>query len=206
MQNSQIRHEAYMSLKGHWLYPVLCTLLYMAVTSACSLIPGVKFVASLLVITPLAYGFTLTMQDVLHGDTSDEIVTRPFAIFKEYGRYLGGSLLVALFTLLWMLLLIVPGIIKALSYAMTPYIMRDNPDLPVRECIRRSQQMMDGHKADLFCLYLSFIGWALLCCLTLCIGFLWLNPYVYASQAKFYDELKAGQASAAPRAEVPAAE
>lgn len=185
-----------MSLKGHWLYPVLCTLLYMATVCVCGMIPIVNYVTSLLVATPLAFGIALTMQDVLHGDTSDGIVTRPFGIFKEYRRYLGGSLLVYLFTLLWMLLLIVPGIIKIFSYAMTPYVMRDNPDLPVRECIRRSQQMMNGHKAQLFCLSLSFIGWGLLACLTLGIGFLWLTPYTETSFAKFYDELKAGQESA----------
>lgn len=198
MQNSQIRHEAHMSLKGHWLYPVLCTLLYVATVFVCELIPVANSLTSLLIATPLAFGMTLTMQDVLHGDTSDSIVTRPFNIFTEYGRYLGGSLLVALFTLLWTLLLIVPGFIKGLSYAMTPYVMRDNPDLRVRECIRRSQQMMDGHKAQLFWLCLSFIGWILLACLTLGIGFLWLTPYMETSMAKFYDELKAEQAPAEP--------
>ena len=186
--NSEIRHKAYTTLTGHWLYPVLATLLFTAVTAIVSNIP----LANLLVMAPLEFGFALAFLKLVRGDIAHEdVVTAPFHPFKEYGRYLGGSLLVFLFTFLWMLLLIVPGIIKGLSYTLTPYIMYDNPDMPVREAVRRSQQMMNGYKWKLFCLYLSFIGWFLLGCITLGIGMLWVTPYVQAAEAHFYEELKA---------------
>ena len=96
-----------------------------------------------------------------------------------------------LFTFLWALLLIVPGIIKSFSYAMTPFILIDNPELTANEAIDRSRAMMRGHKFDLFWLLLSFIGWFILCMLTLGIGFFWLIPYTYTSVAGFYKDVKA---------------
>lgn len=96
----------------------------------------------------------------------------------------------AVYTLLWSLLLIIPGIVKACSYAMTPYILYDNPKLQGNAAIELSMRMMRGHKMKLCVLYLSFIGWFLLCILTLGIGFLWLKPYVQASKAAFYEDVK----------------
>ncbi len=186
--NSQIRHNAYTQLKGHWLNPVLATLLYAVVVGVASNIP----LLNLLVVLPLEFGFILTFLYFKRDSVNEEdIAASPFYTFKEYGRYLGGSLLVGVFTFLWTLLLIVPGIIKAYSYILTPYIMHDNPNMPVRECIRLSQKMMDGYKWKLFCLHLSFIGWMILAVLTLCIGFLWLTPYMQLAQTNFYEEIKA---------------
>ena len=99
-------------------------------------------------------------------------------------------LLVTVFTILWSFLLIIPGIIKAYSYALTPYILVDNPELSPREALRRSQQMMQGQKFNLFYLQLSFIGWWILACFTGGIGFLWLVPYYQTSQAAFYQNLR----------------
>jgi uncharacterized membrane protein len=118
-------------------------------------------------------------------------------LFSQFQNFLNGfllQLLTSLFILLWALLLIVPGIIAGFSYAMAPYLMADNPALGPMEAIRASKEMMKGHKFELFCLGLSFIGWALLCLLTLGIGDLWLTPYMEASNAAFYDNLKAGTA------------
>lgn len=188
--NSQLRQAALDSLRGNWTYPVLCTLLFTAVVSVAGNIP----LAGLLVVCPLGFGYCLTFLQMIRGEVEgDTIVTRPFEFFNNYGRVLGTSLLVWLFTLLWSLLFIVPGIVKGLSYAMTPYVMYDNPTMPVRECVRKSQQMMDGYKWKLFCLYLSFIGWILLGCITFGIGLLWVSPYMQASEAKFYQELKERQ-------------
>ena len=96
-----------------------------------------------------------------------------------------------LFTFLWTLLFIIPGIIKAFSYAMSPYILEENPELSANEAIDRSRAMMKGHKFDLFWLYLSFIGWGFLCIFTLGIGLLWLMPYMQTAEAAFYEDVKA---------------
>lgn len=90
-----------------------------------------------------------------------------------------------------MFLLIIPGIVKSYSYALTPYILKDHPELKFNAAIEESMRMMNGYKMKLFLLDLSFIGWALLTILTFGIGVLFLEPYVSASRAAFYEDLKA---------------
>lgn len=186
--NSQIRAIARGELYGNWTQPVLCTLVYFLVSGFAS---GIGTIASLLITAPLGFGFIIAYLNFMRGVGRSEMVGQPFKVFNQYGRYLGTSLLVTLFIFLWTLLLIVPGIIKSYSYAMTAYIMNDHPELGAEECIDKSMEMMDGYKWKLFLMDLSFIGWALLCILTCGIGFLWLTPYVSCSHAKFYEELKA---------------
>lgn len=114
-----------------------------------------------------------------------------FAGFDRFGTYFAQKFLRVLYVFLWCLLLIVPGIVAAYSYAMTPYILAENPELTASEAISRSKEMMNGHKMELFLLDFSFIGWSILSALTLNIGNLWLNPYRNAAVAAFYRELQA---------------
>lgn len=81
-----------------------------------------------------------------------------------------GILIMYVYIFLWSLLFLIPGIIKAYSYAMTPYILAEHPELSVNEAIDRSRAMMKGHKFDYFFLQLSFIGWMLLSIITLGVG------------------------------------
>lgn len=115
-------------------------------------------------------------------------------LFSQFDRFKEGFLqhfLRTLYTFLWALLFIIPGIIKSLSYAMTPFIMAENPDMTAKEAIEASKQLMDGHKGELFVLGLTFFGWILLCVLTLGIGTFFLNPYMNAAYAAFYKNLTA---------------
>lgn len=103
-------------------------------------------------------------------------------------------LLMTIFISLWLILLIIPGIIKGYSYSQAYFIYYDRyQETDLRpgflECITRSKQMMKGHKGHLFILDLSFIGWHLLAMLTLGIGYLWLTPYITATKAAFYEDL-----------------
>jgi len=109
-----------------------------------------------------------------------------FSQFHRFGQGFLQALLRGLYVFLWSLLFVIPGVVKTYSYFMTPYIMIDYPELSANEAITWSRQAMDGHKFDLFCLHLSFIGWAILSLLTLGIGDLFLLPYMYASYAVFY--------------------
>lgn len=115
----------------------------------------------------------------------------------RYWKNMLGMFLMSLFIFLWMLLFIVPGIIKAYAYAMTPYILVDNPELGPNEARLKSIEMMRGHKGKLFGLELSFIGWFLLCILSLGIGFIWLAPYYQTTHAAFYHNLLEEQAQKA---------
>ena len=103
---------------------------------------------------------------------------------------MGTALLQAVYTFLWSLLLVIPGIVKSYSYAMTNYILLDEPELRYDAAIEKSMKLMAGNKMKLFLLDLSFIGWALLCVLTFGIGVFWLKPYVSTAHAAFYEDIK----------------
>lgn len=112
-----------------------------------------------------------------------------FAYFKNWKTAAAANLLVTLYILLGILLFIIPGIIATYSYAMTYYVLAEHPELSAREALQRSKEMMSGNRFRLFCLQWSFIGWVLLCILTLGIGILWLRPYQQAAFAAFYREV-----------------
>ena len=95
---------------------------------------------------------------------------------------------------LFYLLLLIPGIIKAYAYSQAMYILAENPHLSAREVLRRSEEMMDGHKMDLFLLGLSFIGWVLLTVVTFGIASIWAIPYAEAAYTNFYKKLRQQQA------------
>lgn len=129
------------------------------------------------------------------------IVSR-FSLWKKLAV---ANLLQSLYIILWTLLFIIPGIIAAYSYAMTGYILAEHPELTAKEAIARSKQMMEGNRWRLFCLELSFIGWSLLCVLTLGIGNLWLLPYKQAAVAAFYREVSGTELVVIPE-EIPVEE
>ena len=107
-----------------------------------------------------------------------------FAIFL---RALWLSILMGIFTFLWSLLFIIPGIIATYRYSQAMYLLIDNPDMSAMQCIRASSQMMKGHKWELFVLQLSFIGWALLSIIPLVS--IWTAPYFQITYANYYNAL-----------------
>jgi uncharacterized membrane protein len=109
--------------------------------------------------------------------------------FKNFGNAFIANFLSMLLIVLAFFLLIVPGVIVACGYSQINRIMHDNPTMSGIDAMKASWQLMDGKKMDFFILNLSFIGWALLCILTLGIGFLFLTPYVNVTNSKFYDEI-----------------
>lgn len=118
-----------------------------------------------------------------------------FSQFHRFGQGFAQSFLRGLYIFLWSLLLIIPGIVKGYAYAMTPFIMAENPDISANDAITASRQLMDGHKGELFMLDLTFIGWDILCMITLNVGYLSLNPYRNAAYTVFYKELTASKVS-----------
>ncbi|MBI4976094.1 MAG: DUF975 family protein [Spirochaetes bacterium] len=159
------------------------------IPSLCNSIPVLGTIASLILGGPLAYG----MASVFIKLSRKEPVRfeEMFIGFNLFGKTLAAYLMMVLYVVLWSLLLIIPGIIAALGYSMTFYIMLENPDMPPAEALRKSKAMMMGHKGRLFSLYFSYIGWILLSFLTLGILFIWVLPRIYISGAIFYNELKA---------------
>lgn len=200
--NQEYKNIALAALKGNWAPAVVCAIVYMVVTgiySSFSVLNADGTSATLSVLSllfmfgvmyPLQVGYYCAHRDlIVKGDA--ELVQNTFKItFSNWGRNALGMLLMFVFTFLWTLLFIIPGIIKAFAYAMTPYILVDRPELSANQAIDLSKEMMKGHKFDLFWLSLSFIGWILLSILTLGIGLFWLMPYITTSMGAFYEDVK----------------
>jgi uncharacterized membrane protein len=151
-------------------------------------IPYIGWVVSLIITGPIELGAAMYFLALTRGGKPD--IEMVFGGFRDFGRSLGACVLMGLFVFLWALLLIIPGIIAALAYSQTYYLLVDYPELGAMDAITRSREMMRGHKGRLFCLHLRFFLWGLLCILTLGIGFIWLAPYMRVTFARFYDDLR----------------
>ena len=112
-----------------------------------------------------------------------------FGYFPHWKTATIANLLQTVYVFLWSLLLVIPGIIASYSYAMTPYILAEHPEMAPADVLRKSKEMMSGNRWRLFCLQFSFIGWSILSVLTLGIGGLWLTPYMQTATAAFYREI-----------------
>ena len=160
--------------------PVILTIIFTIISIAAGILGTARL--ALGGVVQLGYAqYLLKQQDHVECGVKD--------LFSQFDRFGQGFLqlfLRNLYTFLWGLLLVIPGIVKSFSYAMTPFIMAENPHLTAKEAITLSREMMDGHKMDLFILDLSFIGWSILATLSLGIGYLFLNPYMNVSHAIFY--------------------
>lgn len=136
----------------------------------------------------IAAGYSRFNLDMVDGEKTAEIGVL-FKYFPHWRTTAATRFMKGVFVLLWSLLFIIPGIIAGYSYAMTDYILAENPEMTASEAIARSKEMMKGNRGRLFCLQLSFIGWALLSALTFGIGQLWLRPYEQTAIAAFYREV-----------------
>ncbi|MEJ8739867.1 DUF975 family protein [Phocaeicola sp. HCN-6420] len=188
--NSELRAASRTTLSGNWMMAALATLVYLLIAGGVSSIPVAGSVLAIIVMYPLAYGFAILFLDLFREGKPIDI-GKLFDGFKDFGRVWGTLILVAVYTILWTCLLIIPGIVKSYSYALTPFILKDEPELRYNAAIEKSMRMMNGYKMKLFLLDLSFIGWMILSILTLGIGLLFLQPYMNTARAAFYEDLKA---------------
>lgn len=188
--NSELRAVSRTTLSGNWMMAALATLVYLLIAGGVSSIPVAGSVLAIIITYPLAYGFAILFLDLFREGKPIDI-GKLFDGFKDFGRVWGTLILVAIYTILWTCLLIIPGIVKSYSYALTLFILKDEPELKYNAAIEKSMRMMDGYKMKLFLLDLSFIGWMILSILTLGIGLLFLQPYMNTARAAFYEDLKA---------------
>lgn len=187
-ENKTLMRGALDTLKGKWGIAVGATFVYMLTSIIVSSLPKIGSLLSFIISGPLLLGFSFFWLSLSRN--KEVKIGQIFSGFDEFIKGLVLYFLVVLFTLLWSLLLIIPGIIAAFSYAMAFYILAEDKSIRPMDAIRKSKKMMEGNKWKLFCLNLRFLGWALLAILTLGIGFLWLVPYMQVSIAKFYDDIK----------------
>lgn len=187
-ENTELMVEARESLSGNWGLAIGTFLVYGILISSLQFIPVIGSVLALFIAGPMLVGVSMFSLSLSRGENAR--LEQIFEGFKNYGTVLGAYLLMVLFIFLWALLLIIPGIIAGLAYSQTFYILAEDDTIGSMDALRKSKEMMNGYKWKYFCLGLRFIGWALLCILTLGIGFLWLSPYIQISYAKFYEDIK----------------
>ena len=190
-QNSILRQRAREQLGGNifannWLMMLLACLISSAIIGFGGTIP----VIALIVSGPLTYGISRIC--IKRAKEMGEVkIEDLFCGFSDcFGQSFLLSLLIGIFTALWSLLFVIPGIVKSYVYSMAFYILQDDPTKDWKMCLDESQKMMKGYKWKLFCLDFSFIGWYFLGSLCFGIGTLFVAPYHHMARANFYLDIK----------------
>ena len=182
----QYRAQAWKSLDGNWGMMILAGILN-----------GFSSVFPLVLYGPFAFGMASMSLDVVRGKKAN--IERMFAGFYNFVNTMLLGMLIIVFVWLWTLLFIIPGIVKSYAYSMSFYIMHDDPKIAPEEARRKSIELMRGYKGKLFCLNVSFIGWILLCMLTLGILSIIVVPYMKIAESAFYEDLVAERNGSAAR-------
>ncbi len=193
---AEIKAQAKEQLRGKVGMFFLITLIVYAISFALAFIPVVGVIATYIVMPPLSVGMVMIYLDVTYGDNVE--VATLFKGFNMMGKSIALFLLILLFTMLWSMLFVIPGIIKGYSYSMAFYILAENPDMTAREALNESKAIMAGHKMDFFVLQLSFILWALLTAVTFGIASIYVMPYQQLTFTNFYHNIKRQPAAAEP--------
>ena len=198
MDRKKIKEQAKEAIKGRlWQYIAPSLLISLLVGLAVfvpsfifgdeSAITSIVEIAVELAVVPASMGLiSYYMKLTRREEVNMNELTRWYGLF---GSILVLNILISIFVTLWSLLLIIPGIIAAISYSMAMYIFVDG-NHNASSCIKESKELMNGYKSDYFVFILSFIGWQLLAILTFGLLYIWLAPYMTAANIIYYDELK----------------
>ena len=189
MNRAQLKASAKEQIRGKIGILFVIMLIVAVITGALNAIPVVGSVASLVVSAALSLSHAHIYLELTRKNLSPSI-NDAFKGFSDIWPAFKVTFLTAILTSLWSLLFVIPGIIKAIEYSMAIYILAENPGKSSRECLKESKAMTYGHRMELFVLGLSFIGWALLCGITFGIASIWVVPYMNATFANAYNNLK----------------
>lgn len=184
---------------SNWLMSLVVLLIYTAIVGAISFIssligafiPFLSFAPSLigiLISGPLLFGMASYFL-ALSRSNSAKVETLFDGFSTDFATNFLIGLMTYLFTFLWSLLLFIPGIIKGYAYSMAYYIKHDNPTYNWKQCLDESQRIMKGKKWKLFCLDISFIGWIIVGAFACGVGTFWVEPYMQAARASFYESI-----------------
>lgn len=192
MNRAEFKAAAKSQIKGKIGILFVITLIIGLISGAAgailSFIPGGNLVGSIIISPAFSLSIIRVYLNVINGINPK--AGDAFCGFDDFWSAFKVTFLVGLFTFLWSLLFVIPGIIKGFSYSMSTYILAENKGKPASECINESKAMTEGHKMDLFVLGLSFIGWGFLCAITFGIASIWVIPYMQATYANVYNSLK----------------
>lgn len=175
------------NLKGNWGTAIVVCLIVLLISGVMNFIPIAGSIISIILVGPFAVA-ELRYFIKLH-KKEKATVGSGFADFgKDFTGNVGAYILQSIYLFLWTLLLIIPGLIKSYSYSMTMFLKAKNPEMKANDAITLSRKIMYGKKWKLFCLDVSFIGWAILSIFTLGIGLIFLIPYINASHVAFFED------------------
>lgn len=184
IDRSELKTKAKEQLKGNLAMFIGVVLLgYMIISIASFTVIG-----SLILAGPLYLCFSLFSLNITRTRKGD--INTFFKGFDQFGSSFVAGLLTTLYTILWSFLFFIPGIIASLSYSMTFFILADNPKMSGSDAIKKSKEMMKGHKMELFVLTLSFFGWWLLALITFGIAYIYVIPYYSLTISNFYETIK----------------
>jgi len=155
---------------------------------------AVVLAVSAFLINPIEVGCKRFFLKNLNQKASVSEIT--YAFDNNYLNIVKTTLLRDIYTLLWGLLFIIPGIIKSYEYRLIPYLLADNPEMTKDEAFARSKELMKGQKWRTFVLDLSFLGWDILSLFTARIlEMLYVGPYKNMTEAALYERLVYGNLS-----------
>ena len=200
--NQTYKNRALASLEGKWSTAVIATFIYLLISM------GINWTITLpmgddltmsystsgiwtLICLPLGWGFVVYFLRLIRKEELD--YGRLFDGYKDFLRIFLTMFLQNLAIVIGILLFIVPGIILCAGLIMTSFVLKDDPEIAYIDAMKKSWELTNGHKWDLIWLFLGFIGWIILSCFTLCLGFLLLYPYMYSALAHYYEDLKSEQ-------------
>ena len=192
MNRAELKTNAKAQIQGKIGILFLITLIVGAISGAASgllsLIPGGSLIATIIITPAMALSLVRVYLMVINGQQPE--AKDAFCGFDDFFSAFKVNLLTGIFTFLWSLLFVIPGIIKSISYSMAMYVLAENKGKNAMECINESKAMTEGHKMDLFLLGLSFMGWILLTIVTCGIAYIWVGPYMSTTFANAYRSLK----------------
>jgi len=207
INRGELKRTALSGLSGNWGFAigalllafVMIVLLWVLIAAVTAIMPTilslililVAFVLMILVTPFMILSLSWLFLDFVRGEES-HVTDLVHPVFESFGRNILTVFLVQLYLILWSMLFGIPGIIKRYAYSQTYYILKDNPNLSASDAITLSREMMNGHKAELFVLDLSFIGWWFLGGLTLGLANIGVLPYYFTVRALYYENLKNG--------------
>lgn len=189
MNRAELKSMAKAQIKGNVGILFVIMLIVAAVGAIANVIPVVGSLASVVVLTP-AFSLAIVKIYLKLTDGIKPAIADVFGCIDKFWAAFKVTFLTSLFTALWSLLFVIPGIVKSISYSMAMYILAENPEIGALEAINRSKAMTNGHKMELFVLALSFIGWCILGGITFGIAYIWIIPYMSATMANFYNKIK----------------
>lgn len=182
--NQHLMRQAKMALSGGWMMAAVATLIYELISG----VAGYTGIVLLIVYGPLVYGYYAYLNNQINNQQQDfNLLFCGFS--SRFVELMVAGLLYLLIVALGTCLLLVPGIIAGLGLSMTFLIMIDEPNIRGVDALKKSWDLMQGHKWDLFCLYCRFIGWCILCIITMGVLTFWIQPYQTTSQIFFYRQL-----------------